>query len=388
MKLPIYLDYQATTPVDPRVLEAMLPYFREEFGNAASRSHPFGWRAREAVERAREQVARLIGGASREIIFTSGATESNNLAIFGVAGMLEPKGGHVVTSAIEHHAVLDPCRQLERQGHEVTYLRPDPGGRIEQEQVREAIRDDTILVSIMAAHNEIGTLYPIADIGRITRERGVYFHSDAAQAIGKIPLSVRDAAVDLVSISAHKFYGPKGVGALYLRGRDPRVRLSPQILGGGHERGLRSGTLNVPAIVGLGCAAEIAAAELEEEATRVTRLRDRLQQGIVSGLRGVRLNGHPGQRLPGNLNLGFQWVQGESLLIGLQDLSVSSGSACTSSHPEPSYVLRALGVDKDLAHASIRFGIGRFTTEEEIDFAVKKVIETVKGLREISSVMR
>ncbi len=392
----IYLDNNSTTRMDPRVLEGMRPYLEEEFGNAASRTHAYGWRAAEAIERARGQVASLIGCQPREVIFTSGATESDNLAIIGRvidSRLRSGRPGHVVTSAIEHHAVLDACRALARGRSiagldpiELTVLRPDRHGRIGAEQVREALRDDTAVVSIMMANNEIGTLSPVEDIGRVCRERGVPFHTDAAQAVGKVPVDVESQQIDLLSISGHKIYGPKGVGALSVRGRPPRVRLEPILHGGGHERGLRPGTLNVPGIVGLGLACEVARADLEEDARRIRALRDRLHSGITSGLDGVHLNGHPEERLPGTLNLSFEGVEGEALLVALQRLSVSSGSACTSSQPEPSYVLRAIGVSKDLAHASIRFGVGRFNSEEEIEFATGLVVSAVKRLREISSV--
>ena len=389
MSEPIYLDYNSTTPVDPRVLEAMLPYFGKHFGNAASRTHTFGWTANEAVEAARREVAKLLGARPREMIFTSGATESNNLAILGAvreARSRRPAGStvHVITSRVEHHAVLDPCAELEKEGVEVTYVKPDSFGRVSPGDVEDALRDDTVLVSIMAGNNEIGTLYPLKEIGAVCRAAGVYFHTDAAQTIGKIPIQVDAFSIDLLSISGHKLYGPKGIGALFVRGRNPRVRLTPILYGGGHERGLRSGTINVPGAVGLGCACRIASEEMDAESRRVEALRRRLHKGIQGALDGVTLNGHPDERLSGNLNLSFSEVAGESLIVGLRDISVSSGSACTSQVPEPSYVLRAIGVSAELAHASIRFGLGRFTTEGEIDRAIDCVRTTVQRLREIS----
>ncbi|MDA2916119.1 IscS subfamily cysteine desulfurase [Nitrospinae bacterium AH_259_B05_G02_I21] len=384
MNAPIYMDNNATTPMNPRVLEAMLPYFCEEFGNAASRIHAFGWRAEEAVERAREQIARLIGAALKEIVFTSGATESDNLALKGVAEMYQEKGDHIITQVTEHKAVLDSAKRLERQGFEITYLPVDRDGLVDPDDVRRALRETTILISIMAANNEIGVLQPVSEIGRIAKERGVLFHSDAAQALGKITVDVKAWGTDLVSLSAHKMYGPKGVGALYVRGRDPRVRLSPMMDGGGHERGMRSGTLDVPGIVGFGAACELAYQEMEAGAERIRALRDRLQSGILSHLEEVYLNGHPDRRLPGTCNLSFAYVEGESLMMGLNEIAVSSGSACTSATLEPSYVLRALGVGDELAHSSIRFGLGRFNTEEEVDYVIKRVKETVERLREMS----
>ncbi len=384
MNLPIYMDINATTPVDPRVLEAMLPYFYEEFGNAASRNHAFGWRAEEAVGKAREQVARLIGAKPREIIFTSGATESDNLALKGVAEMYREKGDHIITQVTEHKAVLDSAKRLERQGFEVTYLPVDRDGLVDPDDVRRALRETTILISIMAANNEIGVLQPLEEIGRIAKERGVLFHSDAAQAAGKVPVDVEAWGADLVSLSAHKMYGPKGVGALYVRRRNPRVRLAPMMDGGGHERGMRSGTLDVPGIVGFGAACELAYQEMEAEAERLRFLRDRLEGGILSKVEKVFLNGHPNRRLPGTCNLSFAYVEGESLMMGLNEIAVSSGSACTSAILEPSHVLRALGVGEELAHSSIRFSLGRFNTEEEVDYVIKRVKETVERLREMS----
>jgi len=384
MKLPIYLDNHATTPVDPRVLDAMLPYFTENFGNAASRSHVFGWRSEEAVAKARENVGKLIGASPKEIIFTSGATESDNLAIKGVAEYYQKKGKHIVTSSTEHKAVLDTCKALERRGYTVTYLSVDEYGRVSPDAVRDAITDETTLVSIMWANNEIGTLNDIKAIGRVCKEEGVLFHCDAVQGLGKLPFDVNDVQVDLVSITAHKMYGPKGVGALYVRRRSPRVRMVLQMDGGGHERGMRSGTLNVPGIVGLGTAAQLAAEELDQNLAHVTGLRERLHEGITRKLKDVFLNGHPVQRHPGNLNLSFAYVEGESLLMALKDVAVSSGSACTSASLEPSYVLRAIGVGDDLAHTSIRFGVGKFNTNEEIDYVIDLVVEKVNRLREMS----
>ena len=374
LKVPIYMDNNATTPLDPRVLEAMMPYLTSEFGNAASRSHAFGWKAEEAVQKAREQIASLIGGNEKEIVFTSGATESDNLAIKGVAEFYREKGDHVITTRTEHKAVLDTCKRLERQGFRVTYLDVDKYGRVSAEQVRDAMTDKTILVSIMFANNEIGTVQPVAEIGAVCKEKGILFHCDAVQGIGKLPFDVEQMKVDLVSISAHKFYGPKGIGALWVR-RKPRVRVAPIIDGGGHERGMRSGTLNVPAIVGFGAAAEIAQREMPEEGLRTGKLRRKLQDYLFS---------HPEHRLPGNLNVSFAYVEGEALMMAIKNVAVSSGSACTSASLEPSYVLRACGVSEDLAHTSIRFGIGRFNTEDEVDFVGKYVVDQVRKLREMS----
>lgn len=384
MRFPIYLDNHATTAVDPRVLDAMLPYFTQNFGNAASRSHEFGWCAEEAVEIAREQIARAIGASPKEIIFTSGATESDNLALLGIAEMYKEKGNHVITTSIEHKAVLDTCKYLEKHGYDVTCLPVDKHGRVSPDDVENAITDKTILISIMSANNEIGTIQPLKAIGKIAKARGVLFHSDAAQSIGKVPMNVDEFGLDIVSISAHKMYGPKGIGALYVRRKNPRVRLSEQIHGGGHERGMRSGTLNVPAIVGFGKACEISTQAMAEEALRLTSLRDKMHLAITTACRDVYLNGHPTERLPGNLNLSFAYVEGESMIMGMKELAVSSGSACTSASLEPSYVLKAIGVGEELAHTSIRFGLGRFTTEEEVDFAIEKVITTVTRLRELS----
>jgi len=384
VKLPIYMDNHATTPMDPRVLEAMLPYFRESFGNAASRSHEFGWTAEKGVDQGRAQVAALMNADPKEIIFTSGATESDNLALKGVAEMYREKGNHIITSVVEHKAILDSAKRLEKWGFQVTYLPVDDTGMVRPEAVAEAITDKTILCSIMLANNEIGTINPIAEIGAACRARGVLFHCDAVQGFGKIPFDVQAMNVDLASVTGHKIYGPKGVGALYVRRRNPRVRLAPQIDGGGHERGMRSGTLNVPGIVGFGLACEIAGQEMESEAKRLTEQRTRLHQGIVSQIEEAYLNGHPTQRLPGNLNLSFAYVEGESLLMGLKDVALSSGSACTSASLEPSYVLKALGVGDDLAHSSIRYGLGRFTTDEEVEFVIKLTVDTVNRLREMS----
>jgi cysteine desulfurase len=384
MKYPIYLDYHATTPLDPEVLKTMMPYFTEVFGNAASRNHEFGWTAEAAVEKARHQIAHLIGAQEKEVIFTSGATESNNLALIGVAEMYREKGNHIITSPIEHKAILDTCHFLEKKGFEITYLPVDQYGQVSAESVRNAITPKTILVSVMAANNEIGTINPIGEIGKVCKEKGVLFHTDAVQAIGKVAIDVNKMGIDLLSLSAHKIYGPKGIGALYVRRKGPRVRLAPLIHGGGHERGMRSGTLNVPGIVGFGKAAELAERLMPEETARVAKLRDRLWNGIQEQLDEVYLNGHPTQRLFNNLNVSFAYVEGESLMMGMKELAVSSGSACTSASLEPSYVLKSIGVGEDLAHTSIRFGLGRFTTEEEIDFALNKVVSTVKKLRDLS----
>ncbi|MBI3412127.1 MAG: IscS subfamily cysteine desulfurase [Planctomycetes bacterium] len=384
MRLPIYLDNNATTRCDPRVVEAMLPFFSEHFGNAASRNHSFGWKAAEAVEQARADVAGLIGADAREIVFTSGATECNNLAIKGVAGMYRRQGNHVVTVQTEHHAVLDPCRRLERDGFEVTFLPVDEFGRVSAEQVERAITERTILVSVMAANNEIGTLHPLAEIGRVCKTRKVLFHTDAAQATGKFPLDVESLGVDLLSISAHKMYGPKGVGALYVRRRNPHVRLEPMFDGGGHERGMRSGTLPVPIIVGLAAACRLSATEMQSESQRSKNLRDHLHAGLMNTVPDCTLNGHPTERLPGNLNMSFAGVHGEALLMAMKNVAVSSGSACTSASVEPSYVLRAIGVSDELAHSSLRFGIGRFNTEEEIEFTIAEVAGAVKRLRELN----
>ncbi|HEX9254104.1 MAG TPA: IscS subfamily cysteine desulfurase [Candidatus Angelobacter sp.] len=384
VKLPIYMDNHATTPMDPRVVEEMLPYFTEKFGNAASRNHSFGWFAEEGVEQARERVAKLVGATSKEIIFTSGATESDNLAIKGVAEMYKEKGNHVITAVTEHKAVLDTCKRLEKYGYRVTYLPVQKDGLIDLEDLKRAIDSKTILVTIMAANNEIGVLQPIEEIGKICHERGVLFHSDATQAVGKVPIDVVKQNLDLISISAHKMYGPKGVGALYVRRKNPRVQLAAIIDGGGHERGMRSGTLNVPGIVGFGKACELCMNEMPQESCRLAGLRNRLKDRIFKELDEVFINGSIEHRLPANINISFAYVEGESLLMGINDVAVSSGSACTSATLEPSYVLKALGVGDDLAHTSIRFGLGRFNTEAEVDYVSERVIETVKRLRELS----
>jgi len=384
MKLPIYMDYHATTPVDPRVLEAMLPYFTEHFGNAASRNHSFGWAAEEAVEVARKQVADLLGANPKEVIFTSGATESNNLAIKGAAEMYREKGNHIITCVIEHKAVIDTCKKLEKLGARVAYLPVQKDGRISLDELRAAITDKTILISIMTANNEIGVLQPVAEIGAIAKEKGILFHTDAVQAAGKVPFDVNQVKADLVSISAHKMYGPKGVGALFVRCRNPRVLLAEQISGGGHERDMRSGTLNVPGIVGLGKAAAICQAEMAAETARLRALRDCLNAHLHQNLDEIYVNGSMEHRLPHSLNISFAYVEGESLLMGINDVAVSSGSACTSASLEPSYVLKALGAGDDLAHSSIRFGLGRWTTEEEVDYVVEKLTNVVRRLREMS----
>ncbi len=384
MKKPVYLDNHATTPMDPRVLEAMLPYFTKMFGNAASRNHSFGWEAEEAVEKARKQIADLIGANPKEIIFTSGATESNNLAIKGVAEMYAEKGNHIITAATEHKAILDTCKKLEKEGCRVTYLPLKADGLIDLDMLREAITDKTILVTIMYANNEIGVIQPVAEIGAICKERGVLFHSDGVQAVGKIPVNVITDKIDLLSITGHKIYGPKGVGALYVRRKGPRVQLTAQMDGGGHERGMRSGTLNVPGIVGLGEACAICQKEMTAESARHRQMRDWLKNKLEAELDETFINGSMEHRLPHNLNMSFAYVEGESLLMGINDIAVSSGSACTSATLEPSYVLKALGVGDDLAHTSIRFGIGRFNTQEELEYTAKRMIEVVRKLRDLS----
>ena len=385
IKTPIYMDYHATTPVDPRVLEAMLPYFNEKFGNAASRSHIYGWTAEEAVSTSREKIAALIGASNpKEIVFTSGATEADNIAIKGVAEFYKDKGNHIITTVIEHKAILDTCKRLEKEGYEVTYLPVDAEGMVSAESVARAITEKTILVSVMLANNEVGTVQPIAEIGKITRARGVLFHSDAVQGIGKVPFNVEAMNVDLASITAHKMYGPKGVGALYVRRSKPRVRITAQMDGGGHEFGMRSGTLNVPGIVGFGRAAELMLAEGAEEAMRLTALREHLYKRLTTELDSVNLNGSHEHRLPGNLNVSFSFVEGEAMLMAIKDVCVSSGSACTSASLEPSYVLHSMGIGDDLAHSSIRFGLGRFNTLEEVDFVADLVISKVNKLREMS----
>jgi cysteine desulfurase len=379
------MDNHSTTPVDPRVLDEMLPYFSERFGNAASRNHTFGWEAEAAVDEARERVARLIGASSpREVIFTSGATESDNLAIKGVAEFYRERGNHIITCATEHKAVLDSCKALERHGYRVTYMGVDPYGFIDLERLRETITDETILISIMLANNEIGTIHPIKEISQIAKEKGVIFHCDATQGVGKIPTDVGEMGIDLLSMTAHKIYGPKGIGALYVRSRNPKVQLSPILEGGGHERGVRSGTLNVPGIVGLGKACQVAQQVMPEEAAHHIRLREKLKDGIFTRLDEVYLNGHPTQRLPGNLNVSFAYVDGESLLMGLKEIAVSTGSTCTSASLEPSHVLRALRVRENLANSTIRFGLGRFNTEEEIDYTIERIVEEVSRLRAMS----
>jgi cysteine desulfurase len=384
MKLPIYLDNHATTRLDPRVFDVMKPYFTEIFGNAASRNHSFGWEAEEAVELARKQIAALIGATAKEIVFTSGATESNNLALKGVAEMYAERGNHIITQATEHKAVLDTCKRLEKDGIRVTYLPVGTNGLIDLDQLRDAITDKTILISIMYANNEVGVIQPMKEIGKIAKEKGILFHSDAVQAVGKVPVNVMSDGIDLLSLTGHKLYGPKGVGALYVRRRNPRVQITAQMDGGGHERGMRSGTLNVPGIAGLGAACEIAQREMAEESKRLSFLRDRLKDKLTTELDEVYINGSMEHRLPHNLNISFAYVEGESLLMGINDIAVSSGSACTSATLEPSYVLKALGAGDDIAHSSIRFGIGRFNTEEEVDYTANKVIDVVQKLRELS----
>jgi len=385
LKLPVFMDNNSTTPVDPRVLEEMLPYFTTKFGNAASRSHKFGWEAEEAVDYARERIALLLGAKDgKEIVFTSGATESDNLALKGVAEFYKDKGNHLITTVTEHKAILDTCKRLEKDGYQVTYLPVDQQGLVDPDDVKKAITDKTILVSVMLANNEIGTVQPIEAIGKITRERGVLFHSDAVQGLGKVEFDVQKMNVDLVSISAHKMYGPKGIGALYVRRSKPRVRLTAQMDGGGHERGMRSGTLPVPLIAGFGKACDILLKEGQAESVRMAALRERLRSRIMSRLDEVYINGSPEHRLPGNLNLSFNFVEGEGLMMAIKDVAVSSGSACTSTSLEPSYVLRALGVGDELAHSSIRFGLGRFNTEEEVDFVADLVVSKVLHLRDLS----
>jgi cysteine desulfurase len=384
MKLPIYLDNNSTTPLDPRVLEAMMPFLTERFGNAASRSHAFGWEAEEAVEKSRASIAKLIGANPKEVVFTSGATESINIALKGAAEMYADKGNHIITAETEHKATLDSAKYLEKHGCSVTYLPVDKFGAVSAEQVKAALTEKTILISLMHANNEVGTIHPIEAIGKVAKEAGVLFHVDAAQTAGKVPIQVEKMGIDILSISGHKMYGPKGVGALYVRRSNPRVRLSPVVHGGGHERGFRSGTLNVPGIVGLGVAAEICAQNMEKETVRLISLRDRLKAGLFSQLDEIFVNGDPVNRLPNNLNISFAFVEGEAMMMGLKEVAVSSGSACTSASLEPSYVLKAMGIGEELAHTSIRFGLGRFTTEEEIDFVIDKVVAVVKKLRDMS----
>lgn len=387
LKLPIYMDHSATTPVDPRVLEAMLPYFTESFGNAASRNHPFGWKAEEAIDKSREQIAALIGASPKEIIFTSGATESDNLAILGVAEFLKEKGNHIITVNTEHKAILDPCLHLEREGYEVTYLGVDSKGLINIDELKAAITDKTILVSVMFVNNEIGVVQDLKAIGAACRERGVYFHTDAVQGIGKLPFNVDELNVDMASITGHKIYGPKGIGALYVRSRKPRVRISPLFFGGGHEKGMRSGTLNTPGIVGLGKACELYnGPEREAEAAKLIALRERLWNGLNSQLDHIYLNGDLEKRVPGNLNVSFEFVEGESILMAMKDIAVSSGSACTSASLEPSHVMKALGLGDELAHSSIRFTLGRSNTEEEVDYVVEVLVAAIKRLRDLSPI--
>jgi len=384
MKTPVYLDYSATTPCDPRVVQRMLPFFSETFGNSASRSHSFGWTAEAAVDEARNQVAQLLGAHSKEILWTSGSTEANNLAIKGVAQMYRAKGNHLITAITEHKAVLDPMKYLETQGFEVTWLPVDGKGHVDLDQLAAAITDKTILVSLMAANNEIGTLHPIEKIGALCKQKGTLFHTDATQAAGKIPLDVEAQHIDLLSMSAHKMYGPKGVGCLYVRRKNPRVRLTAQMDGGGHERGMRSGTLNVTGIVGMGEAARICREEMPSEVQRLRALRDRLQARVMKAMPDAVINGDPEARLPHLTNISFPYVEGESLIMGIKEIAVSSGSACTSASLEPSYVLKGLGLGDELAHSSIRFSLGRFTTEEEVDFAADRVVTEAKRLREMS----
>jgi len=384
VQLPIYMDNHATSQLDPRVLEAMLPFFTSKFGNAASRNHSFGWEAEQGVETAREQIAKLIGATAKEIIFTSGATESNNLAIKGIAEMYKERGNHIITQVTEHKAVLDTCKRLEKYGYRVTYLPVKADGLIDLDDLKRAMDDKTILVSIMFANNEIGVVQPVAEIGKLCHERNVIFHTDAVQAVGKIPVDVNAMNIDVLSLTAHKLYGPKGVGALYVRRRNPRVQISAQLDGGGHERGMRSGTLNVPGIVGLGAACEIAREEMASESARLIRLREKLKAKLEAALDYVHVNGSMEHRLPGNLNMSFVYVEGESLLMGINEIAVSSGSACTSATLEPSYVLKALGLGDDVAHSSIRFGLGRFNNEAEVDYVADKLIDIVQKLRELS----
>ena len=385
IKFPIFMDYHSTTPVDPRVLAEMLPFFTENFGNAASRSHIFGWKAEEAVEHARERIAQLIGAQTeKEIVLTSGATESDNLALKGVAEFYKDKGNHLITTVIEHKAILDTCKRLEKQGCTVTYLGVGKDGRVDPDDVRKAITDKTILVSVMLANNEVGTVQPIEEIGKITRAKGVLLHSDAVQGVGKTEFDVQKMNVDLASITAHKMYGPKGVGALYVRRSKPRVRIVAQMDGGGHERGMRSGTLNVPSVVGFGRAAEIMRLEGKEESAHLFAFRERLRTKIAKQLDEVYVNGSMEHRLPGNLNMSFNFVEGEGLMMAIKDVAVSSGSACTSASLEPSYVLRAMGLGDELAHSSIRFGLGRFNTEEEVDYVAELMVRKVSKLRELS----
>jgi cysteine desulfurase len=384
MKKAIYMDYHSTTPVDPAVMAAMLPYFTEKFGNAASRQHQFGWTAEEGVESSRSTIAKAIGAHSNEIVFTSGSTEANNLALKGIAEMCKQKGNHVVSVQTEHKSVLDPCKKLERWGFSVTYLSVDNYGLIDLDSLSKAITPSTILVSVMVANNEIGTIQPIAEIGKICRQRGVFFHTDATQAVGKIPVNVDTVNIDLMSFTAHKMYGPKGVGALYVRNNNPKVKLALQMDGGGHERGMRSGTLNVPGIVGFAKALDISIRVMEEESARLKEYRDKMLKEFAAGIEDVHLNGHPELRLPHNLNVSFDGIEDSALMMSMKDIAVSTGSACSTSIPEPSHVLKALRLPKERLHSSIRFGLGRFTTAEEIDYVIDRVTETVKKLRELS----
>jgi len=386
LKLPIFMDSQSTTPVDPRVLQVMLPYFTEKFGHSASRNHPFGWEAEAAVDKAREQVAKLIGARDpKELVFTSGGTESINLALKGVAEMYKEKGNHIVATTIDQRATMDVCKRLERQGFEVTYVPVGRDGQIDLDEIRKALTPKTILLTVMFANNEIGTIQPMADIGKLAKEKGILLHTDATQAAGKTPIDVEAMGIDLLSATAHLMYGPKGVGCLYVRRKNPRVRIAPMMDGGGHERGMRSGTVPVPLVVGFGMAAEISREVMAEESKRLASLRDRLQDLILSKVDEAYLNGHPERRLPHNLNISFAYVEGESVLMGLnKEVALSSGSACTSATLEPSYVISALGVDSELAHSSIRFGLHRFSTEEEVDFVGKRTVEVVHRLREMS----
>ena len=384
VKSPIYLDHNATTPVDPRVLEAMLPFFAEKFGNAASRSHSFGWEAEAAVDKARAQIAELIGADPKEIIFTSGATESDNIALKGAMEQYSAKGDHLITCVTEHKAVIDSAKYLESKGTKVTYLPTDKFGRVNLDELEAAITSNTVLISLMLANNETGVLHPVEEIGKIAAKHGVIFHCDATQGVGKVPIDVRELGIHLMSMSGHKIYGPKGIGVLYLRSRDPRVKVKPVIHGGGHERGVRSGTLNVPGIVGMAAACAICKGEMEEEIPRLARLRDRLEKGVLERLDHVYVNGHPTERLPSTSNMSFEWVEGEGIMLSMKDIAVSSGSACTSASLEPSYVLCAMGLGDELAHGSLRFSLGRFTTEDEIDYAIVRVVEVVTRLREMS----
>jgi cysteine desulfurase len=384
MKLPIYMDYHSTTPLDPQVLEAMMPYLTEKFGNAASRNHSFGWQAEAAVEKGRNQIAHLIDAQPKEIIFTSGATESDNLALVGIAEAYQENGNHIITCVTEHKAILDTCNYLEKKGFQITYLPVDHYGQVAPDDVKKALTDKTILVSLMAANNEIGTLHPLQEIGKITKAKGIMFHTDAAQAAGKIPLNVQSMNIDLMSLSGHKIYGPKGIGALYVRSKNPRVKLAPLIHGGGHERGMRSGTLNVPGIVGMGKACEIAEEKMSEESMRLRFLRDKLEQALMKNLDPVYLNGHPTQRLPNNLNLSFAFVKSEALIMEMKEIAVSSGATCASATQEPSYVLKAIGLNDELVRSSIRYGLGRFNTEEEVNYVAEKTIAVVKQLRDKS----